>query len=147
MEGTTGQAGGGHGGRQPVAIVVGSAGQDGTLLSAHLRQQDYAVVEVSRAGARRMDGGIEPLDLLDTTQVGALVSQTMPAEIYYLAAYHHSSDQDPGDRVKLLQLSYQAHCQGFLAFLDACVRHSPQTRLFYASSSLVYGYPEICPQD
>ena len=147
MDGTTRQAGGGHHGRQSVAIVVGSAGQDGTLLSAQLRQQGYAVVEVSRAGAKVMDGGTEPLELLDTAQVSALVSQTKPAEIYYLAAYHHSSDQDPGDRVKLLQLSYQAHCQGFLAFLDACVRHSPQTRLFYASSSLVYGYPEICPQD
>ena len=140
-------AGQGDHGRRPVAIVVGSAGQDGTLLSAYLREAGYAVVEVTRAGARRMDGCSEPLDLLDNAQVSALVSQTRPAEIYYLAAYHHSSDQDPGDQVKLLRLSYETHCQGFLAFLDACVRHSRQTRLFYASSSLVYGYPEVCPQD
>src|SRR5579862_1158547 len=147
MEGTTGQAGEGHKDQRSVAIVVGSAGQDGTLLSAHLRLQGYAVIEVSRGGTRGIDGVIQPLDLLDTTQVGALVSQTKPAEIYYLAAYHHSSVEDPCDRVKLLQLSYQTHCQGFLAFLDSCVRHSPQTRLFYASSALVYGHPEICPQD
>jgi GDPmannose 4,6-dehydratase len=147
MEGATRQAGEGHDSRKSVAIVVGSAGQDGTLLSGHLRQQGRTVVEVSRAGARRSNGETEPLDILNPAQVGRLVSETKPAEIYYLAAYHHSSDQDTGDRVKLLELSYQTHCQGFLAFLDACVTHSPTTRLFYASSALVYGYPDHAPQD
>jgi GDPmannose 4,6-dehydratase len=130
-----------------VAIVVGSAGQDGTLLSGHLRQAGYDVVEVTRGGVRREDGRTEPLDLLNTAEVATLVTQTRPAEIYYLAAYHHSSDQDSGDEVELLRLSYEAHCQGLLAFLDACVRHSPGTRLFYASTALVYGYPETSPQD
>ena len=148
MDGARRQAGEGHGGgRTPVAIVVGSAGQDGTLLSHHLRQSGYGLVEVSRAGARWIDGKTEPLDLLNPAQVDRLVSETRPDEIYYLAAYHHSSDEDTGDRAKLLELSYQTHCHGFLTFLDACIRHSPKTRLFYASSSLVYGYPEVCPQD
>jgi GDPmannose 4,6-dehydratase len=141
------RAGHGRDGRRSVAIVIGSAGQDGTLLSGHLRQAGYAVIEVSRAGARLTDGRMEPLDLSNPTRVSALVSEVRPAEIYYLAAYHHSSDQDTGDQVRLIDLSYQAHCQGFLAFLEACVRHSPQTRLFYASSALVYGYPDVCPQD
>jgi GDPmannose 4,6-dehydratase len=147
MDGAAPRVGERHDGRQSVAIVVGSAGQDGTLLSAHLRQAGYAVVGVSRAGTRRIDGGTEPLDLLGPAQVAKLISETRPAEIYYLAAYHHSSDQDSGEGMKLLELSYQTHCQGFLAFLDACVRHSPATRLFYASSALVYGYPESSPQD
>jgi GDPmannose 4,6-dehydratase len=147
MDGGRGRGGQGDGGRRPVAIVVGSAGQDGTLLSGHLRKKGHAVVEVTRAGAKRTDGGTEPLDLLNAMQVDTLVAETSPAEIYYLAAHHHSSDQDVGDQASLLQHSYQVHGLGFLSFLDACVRYSPKTRLFYASSALVYGYPDRCPQD
>jgi GDPmannose 4,6-dehydratase len=134
-------------GCRPVAIVVGSAGQDGTLLSSHLRERAYAVVEVTRAGVKQADGKIERINLSDTDQVNTLVAGVNPTEIYYLAAHHHSSDQNVGDQVKLLQQSYEVHCQGLLSFLDACIRHSPSTRLFYASSALVYGYPDRCPQD
>ena len=146
-DGTTGRQGRGDGGRQGAAIVVGSAGQDGTLLSGYLRKKDRAVIEVTRSAARRTDGGTEAFDVLNASQVDTLVAQASPAEIYYLAAHHHSSDQNVGDQASLLQRSYQVHGQGFLSFLDACVRHSPKTRLFYASSALVYGHPDHCPQD
>lgn len=133
--------------RRPVAIVVGSAGQDGTLLSRYLREQDYALVEVSRSAAKREYGRTQPIDVADAGQVEALVSEVNPAEIYYLAAHHHSSGEAIGDQASLVQQSYKVHCLGFLSFLDACVRRSPHTRLFYASSALVYGHPDRCPQD
>lgn len=147
MEGVTRREGEAGGRRGPVAIVVGSAGQDGTLLSNHLRRIGRAVIEVTRSGARRADGGREPLDILNGGQVATLVAKSSPDEIYYLAAHHHSSDQNVGDQAQLLRQSHQVHGEGFLSFLDACVRHSPKTRLFYASSALVYGYPDVCPQD
>ncbi len=133
--------------RRPVAIVVGSAGQDGTLLSRHLRERAYSVVEITRTAARREHGGTQPIDVADARQVEALVSEINPAEIYYLAAHHHSSGEAVGDQGKLVQESYRVHCLGFQSFLDSCVRHSPHTRLFYASSALVYGHPDRCPQD
>jgi GDPmannose 4,6-dehydratase len=133
--------------RRPVAIVVGSAGQDGTLLSRHLRDRAYSVVEVTRTAAKRGDGRTEPLDVADAGQVEALVAEVNPTEIYYLAAHHHSSGEVVGDQATLLQESYKVHGQGFLSFLDGCVRHAPHTRLFYASSALVYGHPDRCPQD
>ena len=136
-----------YGGRGRTAIVVGSRGQDGTLLSAHLRSSGYAVVEVTRAGATRPEGTTTPFDLSDAGQIKTLVVETAPAEIYYLPAHHHSSDQHTGDQAMLVERSYRVHCLGFLGFLDACVRHSSKTRLFYASSALVYGYPDTGPQD
>ncbi len=133
--------------RRPVAIVVGSAGQDGTLLTRHLRDRAYAVVEVTRSAAKGEDGRTRPIDVADAAQVATLVSEVKPAEIYYLAAHHHASGEAVGDQARLVQQSYKVHCEGFLSFLDGCVHHSPQTRLFYASSALVYGHPDRCPQD
>ena len=145
--GATEQEGQVERGHRHVVIVVGSAGQDGTLLSSYLRKAGRAVVNVTRTGSMLPDGTEKPLDVSNIEHVSKLVADASPAEIYYLAAHHHSSDQEVGDHVSLLQQSYRTHCQGFLSFLDACVRHSPTTRLFYASSALVYGYPDRCPQN
>jgi GDPmannose 4,6-dehydratase len=137
----------GSGGNGRMAVVVGAGGQDGTLLSAHLRRRGYGVVPVTRQGVLRADGAIEPLDLLDKAAVESFVVKVAPNEIYYLAAHHHSSDEDTGDLSQLLQLSYQTHCERFLTLLEACVRHSPLTRVFYASSALVFGHTDHAPQD
>lgn len=93
------------------------------------------------------DGVIEPLDLLDKAEVEAFVAKVSPKEIYFLAAHHHSSDEDTGVLSELLQKSYETHCQRLLTLLEACVRHSPLTRIFYASSALVFGHPDHAPQD
>jgi len=147
LAGTNRQESGGRGDARPTAIVVGAAGQDGTLLSNDLCRRGYTVVPVTRLGVLRVDGTTAPIDLLNREQVDGLVADLRPTEIYFLAAHHHSSDQDTGDVVKLLQQSYEVHCLRFLSLLDACVRHSAKTRLFYASSALVYGHPDRCPQD
>src|SRR5258708_3539803 len=131
----------------PKAVVVGAGGQDGTLLSEQLRQRGYCVVPVTKLGVPRADGSSEPLNLLDRAQVEAFVATVCPNEIYFLAAHHHSSDEDTGDLSQLLQQSYETHCQRFLTLLEACVKHSPLTRLFYASSALVFGHPNHSPQD
>jgi GDPmannose 4,6-dehydratase len=135
----------GEGGQ--VAVVVGAAGQDGTLLSATLRRRSYDVVPVTRLGVIRADGAIEPLDLLDKAEVEAFVATISPDELYFLAAHHHSSDEDTGDISQLLQQSYETHCQRFLTLLEACAKRSPRTRIFYASSALVFGHPDRAPQD
>jgi len=93
------------------------------------------------------DGVIEPLDLLDKAEVEAFVAKVSPKEIYFLAAHHHSSDEDTGVLSELLQQSYETHCRRLLTLIEACVRHSPLTRIFYASSALVFGHPDHAPQD
>ena len=132
---------------RPKAIVVGAGGQDGTLLASQLRKRGYEVFPLTRLGVLRADGAIEPLDLLDGAQVAAFVKSVCPNEIYFLAAHHHSSDEDVGDLARLLKQSYETHCQSFLTLLEACVKYSAQTRVFYASSALVFGYPDRAPAD
>lgn len=115
------------------AFVVGSAGQDGTLLTAHLRARGYLVEGVTRA-ARTAE------------EIAALVADARPDEIYYLAAFHHSSEDPPIDPRVLVDTSVAVHVTQLVAFLDAIRKRSPATRLFYAASSLVFGDVIEAPQ-
>jgi GDPmannose 4,6-dehydratase len=114
------------------ALVVGSKGQDGTLLCDLLEKNGYEVT-----GAGRGD-----LDLLDSGMVSSLVAQLTPREIYYLPAYHHSSENLPQSSADLFKHSMNVHFQGVVNFLDAIVRVNPSAKLFYASSSHVFGTSE-----
>ena len=111
-------------------IIFGSNGQDGRCLSELLLARGDEVIGISRASG---------IDLLNQESVANLIKATKPDEIYYLAAFHHSSEQKTESEVSLWNQSIQTHLTAPSILLE-CVRlHSPQTRIFYASSSLVFG--------
>ncbi len=112
-----------------VAIIVGSGGQDGQLLHLHLLKLNYSIICVNR----------NSIDILIYDEVSNLVFETQPAEIYYLAAYHHSSEDDIVNDIALFKNSFNIHVNGLVNFLDAIAKNSPKSRLFYASSSLIFG--------
>lgn len=115
-------------------VIVGAGGQDGRLLEPALRAAGYEVI-----GLRR--GGPGP-ELGDRAAVAEAVRDWQPSEIYYLAAYHHSSQEHTGaDPAEILARSFAVHVTGLVHYLDAMRVHSPATRLFYAASSLVFGDP------
>jgi GDPmannose 4,6-dehydratase len=128
------------------AVVVGAAGQDGRLLCGELENDDYEVVRVERAGIRRQDGFLQPFDIRDADAAGQLVRDFAPDEIYYLAAHHHSSEESGGDLAVLLKESFAVHCFGLAHVLEAIAGRG-RGRLFYASSSLVFGHPDTAPQN
>lgn len=123
------------------AIVVGSAGQDGTLLSELLLGQDYEVIGLGRTATANSCGDWcgAPVAITDSRAVSALIANTRPDEVYFLAAHHHSSEDDPGDDGYLFRISTETHLMALVAFLEAIRRESPRTRLFYAASSHVFG--------
>lgn len=118
------------------ALVVGSAGQDGTLLSDQLQALGYEVGGVSKAR-----GSIE-----DPAAVAALVAGFQPDEIYYLAAFHHSSEDPAVEPGTLFDRSVAIHVSALVHFLEAMRAHAPRARLFYAASSLVFGDVTESPQ-
>jgi GDPmannose 4,6-dehydratase len=128
------------------ALVVGASGQDGYYLCRELEARGDRVIRVTRNGVVG-DRARQPLDILDAAAVRRLVGETAPDEIYYLAAYHHSSQQDAGSLRALIEKSHDIHCTGLLNFLDAMTVVRRQARLFYAASSLVFGDPRRVPQD
>ena len=131
------------------AIIVGSAGQDGMLLKALLSARGYNVIGVERSGVVKMSGdcGESRVDITNPDSVSILVSDFLPNEIYYLAAHHHSSEDNPGEEGDLFRISTQVNLTGPVAFLEAIRRNSPRTRLFYAASSHIFGTPPGSVQD
>jgi len=131
------------------AVVVGSGGQDGSLLFDRLERDGCAVVGIER-GKTRARGVREraPVDILDRDQVRALVSSFRPDEVYYLAAHHGSSEDGAAEEdLELLEASHEVHVVGLLHFLEALRSHRPTASLLYAASSRIFGDPGSETQD
>jgi GDPmannose 4,6-dehydratase len=132
------------------ALVIGSAGQDGRILTAQLRAADTSVIGADRHGTmgEGMPAPSPPLDLGNLDAVESFVRAALPDEIYYLAAHHHSSEEAiDTDIPGLFRLSIEVNVTGLVHVLEAMRRTVPQARLFYASSSHVFGRPALPVQD
>lgn len=119
------------------ALIVGSAGQDGTLLVNRLRALGCDVLGVTKSSGHAIE---------DAAAVAALIASFQPDEVYFLAAYHHSSEDPPIEPLELFRHSYAVHVTGLLHFLEAIRKHAPEACLFYAASSLIYGDVVETPQ-
>src|SRR5262249_30977052 len=80
------------------AVILGCDGQDGRLLSAHLKGKGYRTLGIGR-GTARADGidWSRPVDITRADEVEALVSTVRPDAICHLAAIHHSSEEAPAE--------------------------------------------------
>jgi GDPmannose 4,6-dehydratase len=134
------------------ALIIGSAGQDGRLLSERLEREDCAVVGVERsrvvAGRSARLASEAAVDILDPRSVANLIASFSPDAIFYLAAYHHSAEDKPlPDDLELYVRSHDVHVRGLIHVLEAVRKHVPQCRLFYAASSHCFGEPPTPIQD
>jgi GDPmannose 4,6-dehydratase len=120
-----------------LAVIVGSAGQDGTFLTLLLESHGYVVL-----GLKRGD-----LEIADPIAVGGFVATHKPSEVYFLAAHHHSSEDIPDIEGEMFRQSMRTHFDAPVNFLEAIASFSPTTRFFYAASSHVFGPPEKGMQD
>src|SRR5260370_1487631 len=121
------------------AIVVGAGGQDGTYLCRLLKGEGTAVVSVTRSHLHFGPDVLPPIAIADPSAVNQLVSRFRPDEIYYLPAYHHSTQQDVEELPALFDKSFEVHCTGYRNLLEAVARLRLPTRVFYAASALVFG--------
>lgn len=130
------------------AVIVGCHGQDGRLLYELLEKNNYSLLGIARKFNRSTESGhTDALDISNTEAVFDLIECLKPDEIYYLAAFHHSSEETPSDNVQLFQQSYKVNVFPLINFLEGIRRFSPKTRLFYAASCRVFGSPTETPQD
>jgi len=131
------------------AVIVGSSGQDGTLLYDFLDRKGYQIVGIGRDTIiSNFDSGLtKPINILHKKDVFDLLFTTRPSEIYYLAAFHHSSEDEPIDEHELYLRSYQINVLGLLNFLEGARKVARQAKIFYASSSLIFGRTQEIIQD
>lgn len=124
------------------AVIVGSRGQDGTLLSRKLIAQGVRVIGIGRCGATLDGVDLEKgVNITSAVSVIRFMEEWSPSEIYYLAAYHGSSEDPIGHNSvdELFRRSQEIHVTGLVNFLAAISKVSQGTKLFYAGSSLVFG--------
>src|SRR5260221_4703589 len=119
-------------------LVIGCAGQDGTLLVEALSRAGDTVTGLTRSGIV-LGEPRGPFDIRDAGQVRGLISRLRPDEVYYLAARHHSSEAPTPQDADLFRESLEINALALIAFLEAIRTASPSSRLFYASSSHVFG--------
>lgn len=124
-------------------VIVGSEGQDGKLLTQSLLKKRHTVLGIGKKSVK-IDG-LEKIgsniDIISTKAVNDLMCDFKPDQVYYLAAYHESSEglhhfKDVNDEyIK----AHSINVLGLLNFLDGAKKQKLRCKLFYASSSLVFG--------
>ena len=130
------------------ALIIGHTGQDGRFLSDLLREKSYEVFGVS---SQITDISLLPpdthVDIRNPKCVDEVIKIVRPHEVYYLAAVHNSSEDDLSGERSLFHSSIDLNLNSLINFLDAIKRCSTNTKLFYASSSHIFGEPEQEMQD
>ena len=125
------------------AIVIGSSGQDGYYLARSLEQKGFSVIRIDQniIQPQSVFNDIDSFDICVPSYVDTLVKNSKPDEIYHLAAFHHSAQDNYDETLDTFKKSINIHEVSLFNFLTSTVKHSPTTRLFYAASSLVFGDP------
>jgi len=126
--------------KKKTAFIIGSGGQDGRILFDYLAGLDYRLIGVTRdkVKTRRIKWSGK-IDITKKEQVNRLVKTVQPEEIYYLATFHYSAQDQRDDFYTELEKNYKINIWAFINFLEALRLFSPQTKIFYASSSFVFG--------
>lgn len=119
--------------KEKIAIVVGSNGQDGHLLLEELLSLNYKAVGI----------GKNDLDITNSGEVYDLINMLKPDEIYFLAAYHHSSEDFFENGAELYYKSIQVNSVAVVNFLETISNHLPTCKFFYASSCLIFPSSEV----
>lgn len=123
------------------AIVTGATGQDGYFLVNRLLADGWTVHAAVRnvAAAKSLFGGHERLvavqgDLRDPVSLAALVAAVCPEELYNLAGESSvsASFDDP-------RATWDTNANVVVQLLDAVRKHSPETRVYQASSGEMFG--------
>lgn len=132
------------------ALITGVLGQDGSLLAELLLSRGYRVVGAVKAGsATPREGALGELtfvvpDFADPIALRRLLEKWQPDELYHLAAFHHSSQDNSvsaGLAGKSAMLATNFLSTQALAF--ALAEMQSACHLVFASSSQIFTAVEM----
>jgi GDPmannose 4,6-dehydratase len=134
----------------PRALITGIGGQDGALLSQLLLDAGYEVAGIVRRSPEEYAANLGDAmaritfvqaDLLDHASMVQALREVEPTEVYSLAApsFVPRSWEEP-----ILTAEFAA--VGVTSLLEAVREARPETRVYQASSSEIFGVPSETPQ-
>ena len=134
------------------ALITGVAGQDGSYLAEFLLEKGYKVFGVEKSWSslsvhirKRIECCLD-IDITKPNSLKKIIREIAPDEIYHLAAYHFSS-QNQGNKNKSFQQFYSVNLLATNEILETIRFYLPQCRFFYASSSQIFGKVDCSPQN
>jgi GDPmannose 4,6-dehydratase len=127
------------------AFITGITGQDGSYLTEHLLELGYEVYGFARRNSvtehqqSRLENLMKNVDLtygdmLDQSSIDKLLRRVNPDEIYNLAAQSHVRIS-----FDVPQFTVQTNALGVLNLLESVKIHSPNAKIYQASSSEMFG--------
>ena len=137
------------------AIISGITGQDGYFLTQLLISRGYEVHGITRRNSSMSNGNFALLpedvqrkvtvhcgDITDSNFLSKIIGEHKPDYFYHLAAqsFVGYSFQNPSS-------TYDVNIGGTLNVVNAIKDYSPDTRLYFAATSELYGQPKITPQN
>ena len=131
--------------KQKVAFVTGVTGQDGAHLAAHLLKDGWRVYGGFRRGSSNKTWRMEALgitknielvecQLSEPQNIVEIFQALRPDHVYNLAA-----ESFVADSFKYPGTTLEVNTHGTVNILDAARLISPESRLFFASSSEIFG--------
>lgn len=129
------------------ALVIGCSGQDGGYLVRDLEERDYLVAGIDRGAVSGPLEADRAVDIRNKEEVLELMKRFAPEEVYYLAAFHQSSEGVVVAVNDLVQQSFEINTIGLNNFLAAIAEIMRHARLFYAASSRIFGEASTECQD
>ncbi len=133
------------------ALIIGSEGQDGTLLKDLLLSKNYEVWGLGKNKNESLNllAGYISFDLAndDFLLLENFIRKEKPDEIYYLAAFHHSSEEDNINNIGFIERSIKVNQIGFIKVLEICRVYHLSVKIIYTSSSLIFSGTESTIQN
>lgn len=108
-------------------IIVGDKGQDGIIMASFLKNKGHSVIGLNKSN----------FNISNPNEINKLIINELPHEIYFFAAKHNSSEVSSILKDNLSDY-YNVNTDSCLYFLESIKKYSPQTKLFYASSILIF---------
>ena len=131
--------------KQCTSMIFGCNGQDGSYLSEFLLKKDYKVIGIKRRSSTNTLSRLVNVidnpnfsviegDIVDPSSINSLIGEHQPDEIYNLAAQSHV-------HTSFLQpfYTFQVNALGPLHILEAVRNYSPQSKVYHASTSELWG--------
>jgi GDPmannose 4,6-dehydratase len=142
----------------PRALITGVTGQDGSYLTEWLLDHGYEVhglvrrtSSLERSRLKHLYGDptvygqrlhLHYCDLEDSTTLRRIIHGVTPDELYHLAGQSHV-----GLSFEISESTVESVAMGTLRLLEI-IRDLPRPpRVFHASSSEIFGRPNVSPQD